>query len=666
MYVLRVLSSAKIHMLVSVLVALAASHTSITRAQCEANWTQRQDVPQARQRHVMVFDAARGVAVLYGGRSNGGSMLDVWEWNGRRWSQPQLVGDPPPRFIDWAGAYDSRRAVMVTQGRTGGNEPQPETWEWDGRRWRLRAVTGPNFSSFYMAYDSARGVTVLVGGNSGESSETWEWDGSRWEMSTSDTPVNGVAIVYDSARRESVLFVHAGSESETWVWDGERWDLRATGGPTPVAGPGFAYDSDRQVAILFGGGKGGSKAPVPDTWEWDGQVWTLRDNKGPSRWKHAMVYDSVRHEVLLFGGVDLRSFPLDLPATGDTWSWNGESWKLRDLGDPPWRALHDMAYDSRREKIVMFGGRNLRNLCDTWEHDGAHWRFVAPDGPPARQGHSMAFDSRRSVTVLYGGKDRHGEPLGDTWEWDGKEWILRDDGQNGPLNDGPMVYDAGRGVMVIYVKSKDQGSVGATWEWDGETWTLRASGSPPFRTQHGLAYDRARGVTVLFGGRANDGTFLQDTWEWDGAEWSLRAAAGPGPRRGPSMAYDPLRRVTVMSAGFALRRRDEDTWKWDGVKWRRTGDGPPRRAGAPMVYAAGRHIMVVYAGQSELGDTWEMRSATAPGDVNCDGSVDLLDVEPFIDALFGREVCDECAADTNSDGSVDLQDVESFIEILIG
>ncbi len=53
-------------------------------------------------------------------------------------------------------------------------------------------------------------------------------------------------------------------------------------------------------------------------------------------------------------------------------------------------------------------------------------------------------------------------------------------------------------------------------------------------------------------------------------------------------------------------------------------------------------------------------------DANCDGSVDLTDVEPFIELLLGGEPCDACTGDTNNDGSIDLKDVEGFIACLLG
>lgn len=60
------------------------------------------------------------------------------------------------------------------------------------------------------------------------------------------------------------------------------------------------------------------------------------------------------------------------------------------------------------------------------------------------------------------------------------------------------------------------------------------------------------------------------------------------------------------------------------------------------------------------------------GDVNCDGSLDLRDVEPFVLALLSPAEyekqfpdCEIERADMNADGSVDLVDVGPFVEALI-
>ena len=50
------------------------------------------------------------------------------------------------------------------------------------------------------------------------------------------------------------------------------------------------------------------------------------------------------------------------------------------------------------------------------------------------------------------------------------------------------------------------------------------------------------------------------------------------------------------------------------------------------------------------------------GDINCDGSVDLLDVAPFVEALANGNY--DRKADANSDGNLNLIDIAPFVDLL--
>ena len=52
------------------------------------------------------------------------------------------------------------------------------------------------------------------------------------------------------------------------------------------------------------------------------------------------------------------------------------------------------------------------------------------------------------------------------------------------------------------------------------------------------------------------------------------------------------------------------------------------------------------------------------GDINCDGSINLLDVAPFVLAISSGNFVFE--ADINQDGVVNLLDVDGFIDLLTG
>src|SRR5882672_10594794 len=72
-------------------------------------------------------------------------------------------------------------------------------------------------------------------------------------------PRNLHAMAYDSARGVTVLFGGAGGvfNGETWEWNGTAWSRRVVSSPSPRDGHAMAYDSARHVTVLFGGYTGG-------------------------------------------------------------------------------------------------------------------------------------------------------------------------------------------------------------------------------------------------------------------------------------------------------------------------------------------------------------------------------------------------------------------------
>lgn len=192
--------------------------------------------PSARKWPTMVFDSARNVSVLFGGGMQTGNALigDTWEWNGAAWTERVVPG--PARRYGTMMSYDSARGVTVLFGgvvtTSGSNVWNAETWEYDGTTWTQKLVSGPPRRSVgAMAYDAARGKTVLFGGVDGTGSsvfksDTWEWDGSAWMQVMISGPVATAApgMTYDPERRVMVLF---GGESTALpnYYSGETWEL---------------------------------------------------------------------------------------------------------------------------------------------------------------------------------------------------------------------------------------------------------------------------------------------------------------------------------------------------------------------------------------------------------------------------------------------------------
>jgi hypothetical protein len=307
------------------------------------------------------------------------------------------------------------------------------------------------------------------------------------------------------------------------------------------------------------------------------------DLGGPAPWpvdRPGLAFDTHRHVAVLFGGGDQHR-------TDQTWEWNGSSWTARNIPGPPARTSHGMSFDSRRARMVLFGGYNETGILgDTWEFDGKRWQKVAEDGPARRIGFGMAYDSARGRTVVFGGGRDFGEPtLTDTWEWDGKVWTRAS--TTGPSGNLflKMAYDAGRQRVVAF---GGRGGGNQTWEWDGREWTQVASSGPPPRDHHAMAYDGRRGRIVIFGGGRQlpngevpsdtAGAWLRDLWAWDGTHWTELAASGPTARGGqPGLTYDSARDRLVLFGGGNL----DGTWEWDGQRWTLVDDPPQRRVSVP-------------------------------------------------------------------------------------
>ena len=228
-----------------------------------------------------------------------------------------------------------------------------------------------------MAYDSARGVSVLFGGDgaSGLSSSTWEWDGTSWTQRTMATaPPARVwgAMAYDSTHKQIVLF-GGDNSNDTWVYDGTAWtQVSPTSSPSQRLGPAMAYDPTRGRVVLFGG-RDANGQRLADTWEWDGAAWTqvATTNAPYPRFWSSLAFDSQRGKLVLFGGDHIQ--PFTLGEENDTWEWDGSQW-TRDwtAAAPPVRAGQSMAYDMARGRMVLFGGFNPATspgtfYGDTWE-----------------------------------------------------------------------------------------------------------------------------------------------------------------------------------------------------------------------------------------------------------------------------------------------------------
>jgi hypothetical protein len=302
-------------------------------------------------------------------------------------------------------------------------------------------------------------------------------------------------------------------------------------GVLPAASkPGFrtnhavAWDATRHRLVVFGGRQ--ANKMLGDTWEWDPkQGWGLVAGEDPGnseiplpRENAVMAFDRARSRIVLFGGRNIAGV---LP--GDTFEWDGSSWKRFPTGAPPMpmsgRTLHALA--DGNGKVVLFGGLDATSVLATpaaltW--NGAGWQPLAvPASLKSRVGHSLTYDSVNDKYVLFGGQITAPAIESETWQLSGTTWTnVCGTGAAGCAGTGlprwfhSAAFDATAGdsgskgrVVVFGGWDAAFNTFSDTWTWDGSSWTqTAASGSVQGlgRVVGGLAYDDVDRVVVLYGG----------------------------------------------------------------------------------------------------------------------------------------------------------------------
>jgi uncharacterized repeat protein (TIGR01451 family) len=250
----------------------------------------------------------------------------------------------------------------------------------------------------------------------------------NWRLvpTITSVPVQGEqAMAYDSARSRIVLY--GGNATgwaytyTTWEFDGD-WHAMATPGHPPARyGTALVYDPGRGSLLLFGGSDETDTA-FNQTWEYTNTTWSPVSISGTiplSRTQHSLVA-APDGTIYLFGGNDGQTYYNDL------WQYQAESWvkiEPNSAALPISRTLAAMAYDSQRDRLLLFGGRDEQGhlLADLWlfEPGPGTWSKVPDDpaGPPGRRAHSLTYDPDMDSLILIGGIGSNGHvTLGDTWQ----------------------------------------------------------------------------------------------------------------------------------------------------------------------------------------------------------------------------------------------------------
>jgi hypothetical protein len=302
---------------------------------------------------------------------------------------------------------------------------------------------------------------------------------------------------------------------------------------------------------------------------WDGHDWTQAQPlvSPPPREGAAMTFDSKRGRIILFGG-RIRNVEGGTNVYSDTWSWDGSAWtQLQPATTPDGRTAAAMSYDPLRDQIVMAGGTNKVDALNT---NTIGCTFLNPCAVPVK-----------------------------TWTFDGTDWHAYTGTQPSARFDARMAWDVVTHTTLLFggntsTVAGTPADLQDTWLWTGGAWTALAPAiKPAARSDYGLASNPTAGHIILAGGTASD----PKTWQWNGSAWSDVTPVAPSPGRQSQTAYD-LRRgrnVAIDTSNANL------TYELDAAGWIARGPGPTDAfTDTPMAYDV-EHARTVLFGGTNLG-----------------------------------------------------------------
>jgi len=635
--------------------------------------------PPPRAGHIMVYDAARRVVVMFGGESSaapGSELGDTWEYDELGWRQITPTASPPAR-TNAGAAYDAARQQVVMYGGSDSTGARDDMWTFNGTTWTQVVVTTPSQRSGHaMTYDASRDRIVLFGGADGatERFDTWEWNGASWSDVTPTTvPVARSAMAYDAARARVVMFGGTGSNNnETWEFVAGDWvQASPTASPMARQNTQMVFDAGRGEVLMISGNQGQLGSSFRDIWRYNGTTWTqaVYQGEAPGRITEGMAYDTLRDKVIMYGG--LSPSPDFIPLN-DTWEFDGVEWRqMQTRSSPPAGGVAAMAFHQATGLMIMVRDGTPSADLETWSFDGVSWTRLAPtNSPPTRTDTSLAYDENRGVLVLFGGGLVGGmpgpptPPFGDTWEFDGTNWV-----ETTPLSSPPArgetatAYDAVSQRIIMFGGGIGMGMMAMllddTWAYDGTTWVeLTLTPSPPARRGVEMARHEARNALVLYRGLAGD------NWEFDGVGWNeVITPELPPPGKSPHLTYDRRRRQVVVRAGdpqnttwdygyASTAPREQCTSGADDDGDGLTDCGDPDceevSCGTPnLVCRAGACVCVGGATEIHCGDNF---------DDDCDGAIDCADPDCASSTRCMAESNCSNGSDDDNDGYTDCAD----------
>jgi hypothetical protein len=287
------------------------------------------DRPPARRDHTLTADLDRGVVYVFGGRTGGSPLGDLWIFDpsSATWSEIVSSGPKPIARFGHNATYDTTQKRLVVALGQGPNSTffndvwafDPSTGSWSQLesgsdqqpRERYGAGIAPDYAGgrFYISH----GFT-----DAGRFDDTWAFDlnAQGWQQIATSGPVPLKRCLlragWDASNQRLFLF---GGQSDPRPFLGDFWTLDVPGGrwteKTPALLPtarnlyGATSDATGRRWYVFGGNTPGG--PSPELWVYDADqdawstIGTSPGTDGPSA-RESLDITAVGDNVYMFGG----------------------------------------------------------------------------------------------------------------------------------------------------------------------------------------------------------------------------------------------------------------------------------------------------------------------------------------------------------------------------
>lgn len=435
-------------------------------------------------------------------------------------------------------------------------------------------------------------------------------------------PRTAPRMAYDAKHGVSVLFGGRGvpdaatglthGSDETWIWNGAQWlqKFPATR-PSPRSSHAMVYDSARERVVLFGGRveateRAGRPSYLNDTWVWENETWTRIETAQAPTPRHVVgiAYDSDRDRVVLYGGNGYAADGKTVEAFYDMWEFDGTNW-TQVGGTLPQVAKPILGYDPIRDELLLLGVTEgeLTRVMHRYVAATNTWSAVTPTNLPTciNEGH-LVFQDRTNTLRFVGGLCPTGTPeLEEVFDWNGTNWIKKTMLNAATRGVGQAsAYDAVRDQIVLYGGSSFFGdTVSARTsliELDRYVIPGTAPVRPSPRTLAAVATDTVNNTVWLFGGLDDSRTFYYDDF------WGYRNGQWFRPVVGdnaPGSACSAALGAFDSDRGrFIVHCSSGVTHEWNGTTWAKFDPSkkPDVRQFASLAYDARLKKTVLFGG----------------------------------------------------------------------